>query len=99
MLPGCAQDLADLLDESFDAVADTTLPEPAEAAEVAPDLGRVHVRPVGKLLRRDRLLAHLAGLCQDLQVARKAGCDPERQTLLPVRRSIGVSGRRHGVQC
>src|SRR4051812_33513669 len=73
------QDLADLGDERVDVVADAALAELAEARQVAPDLRRVDVRVVRQLLRRDRVLAHLLGLGQDLQVARQAGCDAEGQ--------------------
>ena len=81
VLVGRAQDLADLRDERVDVVADTSLAELPEARQVAPDLGRVDVRVVGQLLGGDRLLAHLLGLRQHLQVARQARRDAERQPL------------------
>ncbi len=85
VLTGGPQDLADLLDKSIDAVTDTPLAKPAEAAEVAPDLGRVDVGVLGELLRGDRLLAHLAGLGQDLEVARQPRCHSQGQTVLGCR--------------
>ena len=69
VLPAGAQDLADLRDQRVDVVADAALAELAEARQVAPDLGRVHVRVLGQLLAGDRLLAHLARLREHLQVA------------------------------
>ncbi len=74
-----AQDLADLGDQRLDLVADAALAELAEAREVAADLGRVDVGPGGELLGGDRLLAHLPGLDQDLQVAGEPRGDAERQ--------------------
>ena len=56
-------------DQRIDPVADAPLAELPEPREVAPDLGRVDVRVLGELLRGDRLLAHLPGLDQDLEVA------------------------------
>ena len=81
VLAGGAQDLADLRDERLDVVADAALAELAEARQVAADLGRVDVRVVGELLRGDRLLAHLLGLRQHLQVARQARRDAQREPL------------------
>ncbi len=81
VLAGRAQDLADLRDERLDVVADAALAELAEAGEVAADLGRVDVRVVGELLRGDRLLAHLLGLREHLQVARQPRRDAQRQPL------------------
>ena len=80
------EDLADLGDERIDVVADPALAELAEAREVAADLGRVDVRPGGEVLRGDRLPAHLAGLDQDLQVAREPGRDAERKAIGAARR-------------
>ena len=68
-------------DQRVDVVADAALAELAEAGEVAADLGRVDVRVVGELLRGDRLLAHLPGLGEHLQVAREARGDAEREAL------------------
>ncbi len=76
-----AQDLADLRDQRVDVVADAALAELAEARQVAADLGRVDVRVVGELLRGDRLLAHLARLGQDLEVARQPRRDAEREAV------------------
>ena len=81
VLPGGAQDLADLRDQRVDVVAHAALAELAEAREVAADLGGVDVRVVGELLGGDRLLAHLAGLGQDLQVAREPRGHAEREAL------------------
>ena len=81
MLARRAQDLSDLGDERLDVVADAALAELAEAGEVAADLGRVDVGVVGELLRGDRLLAHLLGLGQHLQVAREPCGDSQRQSL------------------
>ena len=69
------------VDQRVDPVADAALAELAEAREVAADLGRVDVRVLGELLRGDRLLAHLAGLDQDLQVARQPRRDSEREAV------------------
>ena len=79
--PRGPQDLADLRDERVDVVADAALAELAEARQVAADLRRVDVGVVGELLGGDRLLAHLLGLREDLQVARQARGDAERQAL------------------
>ncbi len=65
----------------LDAVADAALAELAEAREVAADLGRVDVRVLGQLLRGDRLLAHLPGLDQHLQIARQPRGDAQREAL------------------
>src|SRR5262249_29661093 len=81
VLPGGAEDLADLRDQRVDVVADPALAELAEAGEVAADLGRVDVGVIGGLLRGDRLAAHLARLGQDLEVAREAGGDAQRKAL------------------
>ena len=81
VLAAGAQDLADLRDERVDVVADAALAELAEAGQVAADLRRVHVRVLGELLRGDRLLAHLAGLGQHLQVAGEARGDAQRQAV------------------
>ena len=75
------QDLADLADQRLDPVADAALAELAEAREVAADLGRVDVRVLGELLRGDRLAAHLARLDQDLEIAREARGDAEREAV------------------
>src|SRR5204862_4908678 len=75
------QDLADLGHERVDVVADPALAELAEAGQVAPDLRRVDVRVVGELLRGDRVLAHLLGLGEDLQVAREARGHSQRKAL------------------
>ena len=88
------QDLADLGDERVDVVADAALAELAEAREVAADLGRVDVRVVGELLRGDRLLAHLARLDQDLEVAREPRRDAEREALAVAGDSVVDSLRR-----
>ena len=88
VLAGRAQDLADLGDERLDVVADPALAELAEAGEVAADLGGVDVGVVGELLRGDRLLAHLLGLREHLQVARQARRDAERQALAEARSSL-----------
>ena len=77
VLAGGPQDLADLGDERLDVVADPALAELPEAGQVAPDLGRVDVRVVGELLRGDRRLAHLAGLREDLEIARQPRGDAE----------------------
>src|SRR5215216_3790066 len=82
VLAGGAQDLADLRDQRVDVVSHPPLAELSEARQVAADLRGVHVRVVGQLLGRDRLLAHLLGLREDLEVARKTRRDAERQTLL-----------------
>src|SRR4051812_34253777 len=79
VLAAGAQDLADLRDERVDVVADAALAELAEARQVAPDLRRVDVGVVGELLRGDRVLAHLLGLGQDLEIAREPRGDAERQ--------------------
>ena len=76
-----AEDLADLAEQRVDVVADPALAELAEAGEVAADLRRVDVRVVGELLGRDRVLAHLAGLRQDLEVPGEAGCYTEREAV------------------
>src|SRR3954451_7741666 len=81
VLAARAQDLADLADEAVDVVADAALAELAEPAQVSPDLRGVDVRVLRQLLRGDRLLAHLAGLGEDLQVARKAGGHAEREAI------------------
>ena len=81
VLAAGAQDLADLRDQRVDVVAHAALAELAEAGEVAPDLRRVHVRVLGELLRGDRLLAHLAGLREHLQIARQAGGHAEREAV------------------
>src|SRR3954447_10495443 len=79
VLAGGPQDLADLGDERVDVVADPPLAELAEAREIAADLGGVDVRPVRQLLGGDGLLALLLGLGQDLEVAREARGDAERE--------------------
>ena len=81
VLAGGPQDLPDLGDERLDVVADAPLAELAEAGEITPDLRRVDVRVVRELLRGDRLLAHLPGLRQDLEVARQPCRDAKRQLL------------------
>ncbi len=67
-------------DQRVDVVADAALAELAEGREVAADLRRVDVRVLGDVLRRDRRAAHLLRLRQDLQVAREARCDTDRET-------------------
>ena len=88
VLAGGAEDLADLLDQRLDVVADPRLPELAEAREVAADLRRVDVGVVGELLGGDRVLAHLPSLGQDLEVAREPRRNPERESI-PVREVRG----------
>ena len=77
VLPGGAQDLADLRDQRVDVVAHATLAELPEAAEVAADLGGVDVGVVGELLGGDRVLAHLARLREHLEVARQPRGDAQ----------------------
>ena len=91
VLPAGAQDLADLRDQRVDVVAHAALAELAEAGQIAADLRRVDVGVVGELLRRDRVLAHLLGLGEDLEVARQAGGDAERQALAV---ALDQAGRR-----
>src|SRR5205085_568083 len=79
VLAGGMQDLADLIDQRLHVVADAPLAELAEARQVAADLSGVDVGVVGQLLGGDRLLAHLAGLDQDLQVAREPRRDSQRE--------------------
>ena len=81
VLPLRPQDLADLLEQRLRPVADSALPEPAERREIAPDLGRVDVRVLGDLLRRDPLLAHLPRLAQHLEVPAQAGGHSHCQAL------------------
>src|SRR3954469_13072561 len=95
VLAGGAQDLADLRDERVDVVADAALAELAEAGQVAADLRRVDVRVVAELLGGDRLLAHLLGLREHLQVAREACGDAERQAL-GTGRAVAGAGRDGG---
>ena len=78
----CAQDLADLGEKRVDRVADAALAELAERGEVAADLRRIDVRVVGDLLRRDAVLAHLLGLAEHLEVARKPRCDTDAHAIL-----------------
>ncbi len=79
--PAVLQDLADLGHERLDVVADAALAELAETGEVPPDLGRVDVRVVRELLGGDRLLAHLLGLREHLQVSdRRAATPSERRS-------------------
>ena len=92
--PRGAQDLADLRDQRVDVVAHPALAELAEPGQVAADLGRVDVRVVGELLRGDRLLAHLLGLGEHLQVAREAGRHAEREALGAVRLGLRPRGCR-----
>ena len=68
VLTGGVEDLADLRDERVDVVADAALAELAETGQVTADLGRVDVRVIGEFLRGDRLLAHLVGLREHLQI-------------------------------
>ena len=105
VLAGGAQDLADLRDERVDVVADAALAELAEAGQVAADLRRVDVRVVGELLRGDRLAAHLLRLGQDLEVARQARGDAQRQPLAsavlhpgPARDGLAESSRVHSIE-
>src|ERR671915_76301 len=79
VLARAAEDLADLRDERVHVVAHAALAELAEAGQVAADLGRVHVRVVGQLLRGDGLATHLLRLGQDLEIAREAGGNAPRQ--------------------
>src|SRR5690606_36555615 len=88
VLPGGAQDLADLRDQAVDVVAHPALAELAEARQVAPDLGGVDLREGRELLRGDRLPALLLGLRQDLEITGQACRDAERQPL------GGAVGRR-----
>jgi hypothetical protein len=81
VLAGRPQDLADLADERVDVVADAPLAELAEPGEIAADLRRVDVCVVRQLLGGDRLLAHLLGLREDLEIARQARRDAEREAL------------------
>src|SRR4051794_8962221 len=81
VLAAGAEDLADLRDQRVDVVAHAALAELAEAGEVAADLGRVDVGVFRELLRGDRLLAHLAGLGEHLEVARQARGHAERETV------------------
>src|SRR5664279_487232 len=81
VLPGRPEDLAGLGDQGLDVVAHPPLAELAKAREVAADLRRVDVRVVGQLLGGDRLLADLAGLGEDLEVARESRGHPERELL------------------
>src|SRR5215208_5678745 len=81
VLPLRAQDLADLVEQRLDVVADPALAELAETGEVAPDLRRVDVRVVGDLLRGDPLLPHLLRLRQHLEVAAEACCDADGQAV------------------
>ena len=97
VLAGGPQDLADLRDERVDVVADAALAELAEAREVAADLRRVDVRVVAELLGGDRLLAHLLGLREDLQVAREPRGDAERQALRARAPSAAPRPRMRGV--
>src|SRR6202007_2959854 len=96
VLAGGAQDLSDLRHERFHVVADAALAELAKAREVPPYLRRVHVRVVRELLRGDRLLAHLLGLCEHLQVARKAGRHAQRKALGGQRTAVPFGG--HGAE-
>ena len=89
------QDLADLRHERVDVVADAALAELPEAGEVAADLRRVDVRVVAELAGGDRLLAHLLGLREDLEVARQARRHAEREALAPADRTIP---RKRGVR-
>jgi hypothetical protein len=81
VLPRGPQDLANLRDERLDVVAHPPLAELAEARQVTPYLGGVDVRVVGEFLRGDRLLAHLPGLREHLQVARQARGDAKREPI------------------
>ena len=96
VLPGGAQDLADLARPATRPVADPALPELAEAGEVAADLGRVDVGVLGELLGGDRLLAHLARLGQHLEVAREARGDAEREALAVQAARSSAPSRRAG---
>jgi hypothetical protein len=93
VLPGRAQDLADLPEQRVDVVADAALAELAEARQVAPDLGRVDLRPRRQLLGGDGLPALALGLGEDLQVAGQPRGDPERQPLDRLRASLDTVRR------
>src|SRR5262249_60038058 len=80
-----AQDLADLIEQRVDRVADAAFAELAEPGEIATDLRRVDVRVLGDLLRRDPVLPHLSRLCEDLQVAAQPRCNTNRQPLRQTR--------------
>ena len=76
-----AQDLADLVQQRVDRVADAALAELAETREITPDLRGVDVRVLGDLLRGDPVLAHLPRLGQHLQVAAQPRCHSDCQPL------------------
>src|SRR5262249_40057479 len=76
-----AQDLADLAEQTVDAVADAALAELAEAGEIAADLSGVDVRVVGDLLRGDPFLPHLLRLREHLEVPTQTGRDAHRHTI------------------
>ena len=81
VLPLRAEDPPDLAQQAVDAVADPALAELPERREVAPNLGRVDVGVVGDLLGGDALLAHLAGLRQNLEIAAETGSDADGETI------------------
>ena len=91
VLPLRAQDLPDLGEQAVDRVPDPALAELAEVGEVAADLGRVDVRVVGDLLRRDPLLAHLLRLGQHLEVAREPRRDADADAILERTDAIGLT--------
>src|SRR5262249_40418793 len=80
-----AQDLADLVEQGVDRVADAALAELAEPGQIATDLRGVDVRVLRDLLRGDPVLPHLSRLCEDLQVAAQPRCDSDRHPLRQTR--------------
>ena len=97
VLAGAPQDPADLLHQGIHPVADSTLAELAEAGQVAPDLGRVDVRVLGQLLRRNGVLAHLARLDEDLEITGEPGRDAERQPVAVAQRQLARGAIRDDV--
>jgi hypothetical protein len=65
-----------------DPILAGSVAELAEPGQVAADLGRVHVRVLTDLLRRDRVAAHLLGLGEHLEIPGKAGRHADRQAFL-----------------
>jgi hypothetical protein len=65
------------LDQGLDVVADPALAELPESGEVSTDLRRVDVGVVRELLRGDRVLAHLAGLSEHLEIAGEPSGDAQ----------------------
>src|SRR5207247_8058809 len=66
---------------AFVAVADASLAELHEAGKITTDLRRIDVRVVGDLLRRNAVLADLAGLRQHLEVPAQTRGHADRQSL------------------